>query len=264
MPDILFAAFDPQAFWDFLQPDEQLLTALWRTVYVSVTAQVLGTMLGVLAALGGMSRFAPLRWIAGLYVWFFRGTPVIVQIFFWFYGANILFGFEVFPREADIFGVTMSGAAIAGIVALAVNEGAYMSEIVRAGITSVDVGQTEAALAVGMTQRQSMRRIVLPQAARVIVPGLGNEFNNMLKTSSLLTFTGLYELFQDAQVNLSATFQPVEVYLAVACWYLLLTTIWQMIQVQIERRLWRSDRDDEPESWTTRLFGVGGARRNYA
>jgi polar amino acid transport system permease protein len=264
MPDPLLAAFDPQAFWEFLQPDEQLLTALWRTVYIAVSAQVIGTLLGVLAALGGMSRIPPVRWLAGLYVWFFRGTPVIVQIFFWFYGANILFGFDLFPREVELLGVTLSGAALAGITALAVNEGAYMSEIVRAGISSVDEGQTEAALAVGMTQRQSMRRIVLPQAARVIVPGLGNEFNNMLKTSSLLTFTGVYELFQDAQVNLSASFQPVEVYLAVACWYLLLTTLWQLVQVQIERRLGRSDRGDEPEGWAARLFGVGGPRKRYA
>lgn len=264
MPEALLAAFDPQAFWQFLKPDDQLWTALWRTVYVSVAAQVLGTVLGVLAALGGMSRFIPIRLVAGLYVWFFRGTPVIVQIFFWFYGANILFGFDVFPREAELLGFTMSGAALAGITALAVNEGAYMSEIVRAGISSVDDGQNEAALAVGMTQRQSMRRIVLPQAARVIVPGLGNQFNNMLKTSSLLTFTGLYELFQDAQVNLSASFQPVEVYLAVACWYLLLTTLWQLVQVQIERRLGRSDRGDDPEGWVQRLFGIGGRRKSYA
>jgi polar amino acid transport system permease protein len=260
----LLAAFDFSAFGDFLRPNSELWGALWRTVYISVTAQIIGTFLGVLVALGGMSRFWPLRIISGLYTWFFRGTPVIVQIFFWFYGANILFGFDLFPREVELLGLTFSGAALAGITALAVNEGAYMSEIVRAGISSVDEGQTEAALAVGMTSRQAMRLIVLPQAARVIVPGLGNEFNNMLKTSSLLTFIGVYELFQDAQVKLSATFQPVEVYLAVACWYLLLTSLWQLVQVQIERKLGESDRGDEDEKWTTRLFGVGGARRTYA
>lgn len=261
----LLAAFDAGAFWDFIQPNSELWAALWRTVYISVTAQVIGTILGVLVALGGMSRFWPLRTVSGMYTWFFRGTPVIVQIFFWFYGANILLGYDLFPREVHLLGITLSGAALAGITALAVNEGAYMSEIVRAGIASVDEGQTEAALAVGMTSRQSMRLIVLPQAARVIVPGLGNEFNNMLKTSSLLTFIGVYELFQDAQVKLSATFQPVEVYLAVAVWYLLLTTLWQLVQVQIERRLGRSDRgDDDDERWTTRIFGIGGARRTYA
>jgi polar amino acid transport system permease protein len=260
----IVAAFDQQAFWEFVRPSSEMMLALWRTVYIAVAAQLLGTLLGVLAALGGMSKAAPLRWIAGGYVWLFRGTPVIVQIFFWYYGANILFGFDIFPREVSIAGLTLNGAILAGITALAVNEGAYMSEIVRAGIGSVDEGQTEAALAVGMTQSRAMRRIVLPQAARVIVPGLGNEFNNMLKTSSLLTFIGVYELFQDAQVKYSNSYQPVEVYFAVACWYLLLTTLWQLVQVQIERRLGRSDRGDDVEGWGQRLFGVGGARKTYA
>lgn len=262
---MLFAAFDVSSFFEYLSPDSDLWKALFNTVFVSVVAQVIGTLLGVFAALGGMSRLWPVRLVAGLYTWFFRGTPVIVQIFFWFVGARLLFGVELFPRELDVFGLfTVEGAVLAGITALAVNEGAYMSEIVRAGISSVDEGQTEAALAAGMTRRMAMRRIVLPQAARVIVPGLGNEFNNMLKTSSLLTFIGVYELFQNAQIKYSETFQPVEVYIAVACWYLLLTTLWQMVQVQIERRLGRSDRGDEPEGWAARIFGVGGARRSYA
>lgn len=260
----LLAAFDAHAFWKFLQPNHALLHALWLTVLVSVAAQFIGTILGVMAALCGMSRLFVVRAFTGVYVWFFRGTPVIVQIFFWYLGEKLLFGFELFPREVHVLGFTVSGAVLAGITALAVNEGAYMGEIVRAGISSVDDGQMEAALSVGMTRRMSMRRIVLPQAARVIVPGLGNEFNNMLKTSSLLSFIGVYELFQNAQILQSASFQPVEVYLATACWYLLLTTLWQLVQVQIERRLGRSDRGDEPEKWTARLFGIGGARRSYA
>lgn len=259
----LIAAFDAEAFWTFVRPDSNIARALWTTVYVSVTAQVLGTLLGLVAAMGALSTRWPMRLISGLYVWFFRGTPVIVQVFFWYYGASILFGVELFPRELNVLGLTIPGAALAGIVALAINEGAYMAEIIRAGIMSVPPGQTEAALSVGMTRGGAMRRVVLPQAARVIVPGLGNEFNNMLKTSSLLTFIGVYELFQDAQVTLSASFQPVEVYLAVAMWYLLLTTAWTLVQVQIERRLGRSDRAED-ERWYTLVFGVGGARRSWA
>lgn len=261
-PEPLLAAFDVGAFVKFLHWDADIGRALWTTVYVSVAAQVLGTVLGLFGALAAMSSAWPLRVLGGLYVWFFRGTPVIVQIFFWFYGASILFGVDIFPREFSFGFMSVQGAALAGITALAINEGAYMSEIVRAGISSVDRGQTEAALSVGMTQRQAMRRIVLPQAARVIVPGLGNEFNNMLKTSSLLTFIGVYELFQDAQVKLSASFQPVEVYIAVALWYLLLTTIWSLVQVRIERRLGRSELAEE-EPWYTRLLGVGAPRPRY-
>src|SRR5918912_594813 len=112
-----------------------------------------------------------------------------------------------------------------------------MSEIVRAGILSIDRGQMEAAKSLGMWNRLAMRRVVLPQAARVIVPPLGNEFNNMLKTTSLLAFIGVTELFQDAEIHYSQTFKPVEYFAAVAIWYLLLTLIWGVIQSRIERRL---------------------------
>jgi polar amino acid transport system permease protein len=158
-------------------------------------------------------------------------------VFFIFFGANLFFGFTLFPREVSLVGLTLSGAVLAGITALAVNEGAYMSEIIRAGIQAVDPGQMEAALSVGMTRSKAMRRIVLPQAARVIVPPLGNEFNNMIKNTSLLAFIGVYELFFDAEVGYSTTFRPVEYFFAVAFWYLVLTTIWSLIQARIERRL---------------------------
>ena len=178
-----------------------------------------------------------MRALSAAYVLLIRGTPLIVQIFFIFFGANLFFGVTLFPREVSLVGLTLSGAVLAGITALAVNEGAYMSEIIRAGIQAVDPGQMEAALAVGMTRPLAMRRIVLPQAARVIVPPLGNEFNNMIKNTSLLAFIGVYEMFFDAEVGYSTTFRPVEYFFAVAFWYLVLTTIWSLIQARIERRL---------------------------
>ena len=119
-----------------------------------------------------------------------------------------------------------------------------MREIIRAGIDSVDKGQLEAARSLGMTHGLAMRRIVLPQAARVIVPPLGNEFNNMLKTTSLLFFIGVVELWGNAEIGYSQTFKPVEYFAAVAVWYLLLTTIWTFIQSRIERRLAVSERDE--------------------
>lgn len=220
-------------------PDAIFWRALATTVTIAVVAQVAGVLLGLLSALAGLSRFWPIRALAAAYVLVIRGTPLIVQIFFVFYGVNLFLGlpFNLFPREVEILGLTIPGAAIAGTVALAINEGAYMSEIIRAGIQSVDPGQMEAALSVGMTRPLAMRRIVLPQAARVIVPPLGNEFNGMIKNTSLLAFIGVYEMFFDAEVHYSTTFKPVEYFLAVAFWYLVLTTIWTLIQMQIERRL---------------------------
>ncbi len=128
-----------------------------------------------------------------------------------------------------------------------------MREIIRAGIDSVDKGQLEAARSLGMRHGLAMRRIVLPQAARVIVPPLGNEFNNMLKTTSLLFFIGVMELWGNAEIGYSETFKPVEYFAAVALWYLLLTTIWTVIQSWIERRLAVSERDDSEVTLGERL-----------
>jgi polar amino acid transport system permease protein len=220
-----------------ISPPPEFWRALLTTVSIAVIAQLLGVGLGLVSALAGLSRFWPVRGLSAAYVLLIRGTPLIVQIFFIFFGANLFFGVTLFPREVSLVGLTLSGAVLAGITALAVNEGAYMSEIIRAGIQAVDPGQMEAALSVGMTRSKAMRRIVLPQAARVIVPPLGNEFNNMIKNTSLLAFIGVYELFFDAEVGYSTTFRPVEYFFAVAFWYLVLTTIWSLIQARIERRL---------------------------
>jgi polar amino acid transport system permease protein len=223
-------AVDLHVIWQqVFHPDHILFRTLWATVYISIASQVLGVLLGLLAALARMSRFAALRWLSGIYVWIFRGTPLLVQIFYVYFA----FSWPTFD-----FGFwTVSDAAIAGIVALSVNEGAYMREIIRAGIDSIDRGQMDAARSVGMRTSLAMRRIILPQAARVIVPPLGNEFNNMMKTTSLLAFIGVYELFQDADIHYSTTFKPAEYFIAVAFWYLVLTTVWSLIQTQIERRL---------------------------
>src|SRR6266566_1076821 len=250
----MLAAVDWHILWQrIFHPDHVFVLALWRTIYISVCAQVVGVALGLIAALARMSRIAPLRWLSGLYVLIFRGTPVIVQIFFVYFGANLLFGFTLIPNSVNFGLFTMDGAAFAGIVALGINEGAYMREIIRSGIDAIDKGQMEAARSLGMTQRLAMRRIVLPQAARVIVPPLGNEFNNMLKTTSLLFFIGVYEIFGDADVHYSTTFQPVEYFLAVSFWYLVLTTVWSVIQAQIERKLAVSERGDEL-SFRERVF----------
>jgi polar amino acid transport system permease protein len=244
--EAIVAALDWELLGERIFNGEQVFwEALGTTIYVAVLAQVLGVALGLATALAGRSHLWPPRLIAGAYTLVIRGTPIIVQIFFVYFGANLFLGFDLFPREFELGPISISGAIVAGIVALAINEGAYMAEIIRSGIDSVDPGQLEAAQAVGMTRRMGMRRIVLPQAARVIVPPLGNQFNAMIKITSLLAFIGVYELFQDSQVGYSTSFKPVEYFVGVAFWYLVLTMIWSLIQSRIERRLAVADRLDD-------------------
>ena len=240
------------------RPDSQIISGLWLTVGISVTSQVIGVVLGVFGALGKMSRVRPIRWLANFYVWIFRGTPLLVQISLLFFGLSST-RIWTWP-DITVLGFTIDGAVQAGIVALGLNEGAYMTEIVRAGIISVDPGQMEAAKSLGMTYGQSMRRIVLPQAARVIVPPLGNEFNNMLKTTSLLVIISVGELYVIFSRKQSGPFAPFEFFLAAAVWYLLLTTIWGFIQSYIERRLARgvAGASTRGPGFRERMFGGPG------
>ena len=229
----LVVAVDWHLVWQrIFHPGNVFWRALWTTVYISVISQVAGVLLGLLAALMRMSSFAPFRWISAIYVLIFRGTPLLVQIFFIYVTVNL--------PTVHLHLWTIPSEALTGILALSLNEGAYMREIIRAGIDAIDQGQMEAAKSLGMRYRLAMRRIILPQAARVIVPPLGNEFNNMMKNSSLLTIIGVYELFSDASQGYSQTFKS-EYWVVVAFWYLMLTTVWTFIQVWIERRLGKSE-----------------------
>jgi polar amino acid transport system permease protein len=160
----------------------------------------------------------------------------VVQLFFWYYGVGILFGFNIFPNTIDIGFTTVAGGLVAGIAALGFAEGGYVSEIFRGSINAVDVGQREAGQAIGMTDGQIMRRLILPQAIRIMLPTMGNQFNSMLKYTSLLAFIGVYEIFRDAQVYYSASYLPAEAFLGVAIWYLVLAAVWQCVQSIIERR----------------------------
>jgi polar amino acid transport system permease protein len=248
--------FDWNVFFQDLSPFSQgLLGAVYVTVVVSVLSQAIGVVLGIFAALGKMAKIVPFRAVANLYIWIFRGTPVLVQLMFGFYGLATahLWGWSDFT----IFGFTVRGEIQAGIVILGINEGAYMAEIIRAGILAVDPGQTEAAKSLGMTYGQTMSRIVLPQAARVIIPPLGNEFNNMLKTTSLLFVLGVIETYNHYNIAQGQNFQPFEEFLGCALWFLLMTTIWGVIQGRIERRFARGTMASSQQGpgWRVRFFG---------
>lgn len=242
-----------------VHPDNLILFGIWLTVSISVVSQAIGVLLGVFGAVAKTSKFLPARIVGSFYVWLFRGTPLLVQLSFLFFGLSITHIYTWPP--ITLGGITIPPEIQAGVFALGVNEGAYMSEIVRAGILSIDPGQMEAAKSLGMTYGKAMRRIVLPQAARVIVPPLGNEFNNMLKTTSLLVILGnvpeLYVTFSRKNASGPTVFHPFELFLAAAIWYLALTTIWGFIQSRIERRLGAGyGSEQQKDTLRRRLFGA--------
>lgn len=251
--------FDWALFWQYLWPPTAFQNPLIRnglivTVVVSVIAQALGVLLGLFAALAKMSKVRPLRAVADAYIWYFRGTPLLVQMALLYFGLGVT---HIFDFPAIIIGpVTISGAIQAATVALAINEGAYMAEIVRAGIESIDPGQMEAAKSLGMPYGLAMRRIVLPQATKVIIPPLGNEFNNMMKTTSLAEVISAGELFYGFnQVN-ARVFKPFELFIVASMYYLFLTTVWSLVQSRIEASLGERKALEKNPGMLQRLFAA--------
>jgi polar amino acid transport system permease protein len=220
--------FDPAVVWRFLF-NSVILEGAQRTLIVALIAQVLGVFLGVVSALMRMSKNPLLSGPANFYVWFFRGTPLLIQLLFWYNGVPQLFNNPDITRELTSFRVAIFG--------LAVNEGAYMTEIVRAGIESVEGGQMDAGKSLGMTYAMAMRRIILPQAFRVILPPTGNEFIAMLKNSSLAFAIGLVELSNAARSIYSVNYNVMELLVVASIWYLVMTTVFSLIQAELESRL---------------------------
>jgi polar amino acid transport system permease protein len=200
-----------------------------QTIAISIASIVIASFLALLSALARLSGIPPLVALSGFYVSLIRGTPLLLQIFFFFLAL---------PQ----IGIRLPGWA-AGVSALSLNYGAYMSEIFRAGIESVSKGQREAAIALGMTQGQMMRRIVLPQALRLVVPPTGNEFIAMLKDSALVATTGfVQETFWRAQKVGRANFKGLEALAIAAMWYWLMTIIFTALQSRLEQNMARGDR----------------------
>ncbi len=202
---------------------------LWQTLLISVLSILFAMILALLAALGRLSTFPPIYAISTFYVSLIRGTPLYLQIFFFFLALPQL-------------GIILSGI-VAGVMALGLNYGAYMSEVFRAGLSSVGKGQREAAMALGMTPGQTMRRIVLPQALRFAIPPMGNDFISMTKDSALVSATGfVHELMWRATKVGRAQFNNLEALIMAAMFYWTLTLILTYFQGKLEARLARGDR----------------------
>jgi polar amino acid transport system permease protein len=231
--------------------DGTILSGAWHTLYISVLAMVLGLVLGVILAIMRMSSNPVTSTVAWFYVWFFRGTPVLVQLLLW-YNIALVFPILNLGFYKDEMNQVMT-PVLTALLGLGLNEAAYMSEIVRAGIQSVDEGQTEASHALGMTQGRTLRRVILPQAMRVIVPPTGNEFINMLKTSSLAYVVQFNELIKRATDISSTSLAVVEMYFVACVWYLMLTTVFSIVQYYIERRYARGSSRSLPPTPLQRL-----------
>jgi polar amino acid transport system permease protein len=220
-----------------------ILQGLTSTLMLTAASMTIGILLGIVLAVARLSPNVLISRAAWVYSWFFRGTPLIVQLLFWFFFSalyptiafGVPFGPELFALKTNDL-ITPLTAALLG---LSLNEGAYMSEIVRAGIIAVPRGQTEAAEAIGMTRLQAMRRVVLPQAMRVIIPPTGNEVIGMLKNTSLVIVIGYAELMTVASNIYARTFQTIPLLIVAALWYLVLTAVLSIGQYYIERRFGR-------------------------
>lgn len=230
---VFSGAISWETVWRYLFAPPVLM-GLWVTLQLTVLAMGIGVVLGIASALMLRSRTPAIAWLARGYIWFFRGTPVLVQLIFWFNLALIVphVGWGDFSISTNAL-ITPFVAALLG---LGINEGAYMSEIFRAGIDSVDKGQTEAGLASGMKQGQVMRRIILPQALLVITPPTGNQAIGMLKTTSLVSVIAAQDLLTRVQHIYAQNYRIIDLLIVACIWYLLLTTIATLGQSRLEKR----------------------------
>jgi polar amino acid transport system permease protein len=248
------AATNPRFEWgvvgDYLF-SSRILHGLVLTLELTVLAMAIGSVLGIVLALMRMSQSAVVSGTSWIYIWLLRGTPVLVQILFWnFISAvypSIDLGIPFGPSFVHLDANTFITPFMAATLALGLNEGAYMSEIVRAGIISVEEGQHDAAHALGMTHLQTMRRIVLPQAMRVIIPPTGNETISMLKTTSLVAFIGLGDLLYSAQLIYATNYKTISLLIVASIWYLAVTSVLSIGQYYVERHYGRgSARETAP------------------
>jgi polar amino acid transport system permease protein len=252
----VYLDFDSKFFFQILFSTAYIGPAI-LVIEITLVAQTAGIILGFFLALGRMSRNPLFKLPVDFYLWIFRGTPLILQILFIYDGTA-----EIFNNPPILYPITRN-AIVAGTLALALNEAAYMTEIIRAGLQAVDSGQVDAAKALGMNRWQVMIRIVIPQALRIIVPPTFNEYINMSKNTSLLVIMGgVAELLYTAQAFYSANFRVFEALGVAAIWYLLITSFLTAIQSAIERRF--GERQDLPAveraNFVRRLMLSGGRR----
>ena len=215
-----------------------LLEGAYLTITVSLLSFALATVIGLMVGLARISRLLPLRMLATPYVQFIRGTPLLLQLLLWFNLALVLPRLGI-PGLFMFRTVDVMTPFVATLLGLGINQGAYTAEVVRGGILSVDPGQSEAAKTIGMTRLTTLRRIVLPQAMRVILPPIGNEVISMVKLTSIASVIQYAEILRNAQTIYFANARVIELLIVAAFWYLLVVSILTPSQMLLERRFAR-------------------------
>ncbi|MEU7279630.1 amino acid ABC transporter permease [Streptomyces sp. NPDC045431] len=249
---IVYAFSQGKINWDAVPTyffDDRIIEGVGQTLLLTILSMAIGIVGGIILAVMRLSKNPVTSSISWFYIWFFRGTPVLVQLFLWFNLGLVFEYINLGPVYKDEWSDFMT-PFLTALLGLGLNEAAYMAEICRAGLLAVDEGQTEASHALGMSHGKTLRRIVIPQAMRVIVPPTGNEVINMLKTTSLVAAVQYYELLRNAQDIGQTSGAPVEMLFVAAAWYLIMTSVLSVGQFYLERYYARgSSRSLPPTPW---------------
>ncbi len=257
-----------QYIWQFIF-DPRIVKGVWITLAVTLISMVIATILAIILAIMRMSSNPVLRGVSFLYIWFFRGTPLLVQIVFWGYLGLLykqislgvpLTDFHIFAVDTN----TLIPAFVGGVIALSLNEAAYAAEIVRAGLLSIDHGQREAAFSLGMGPGYTLRRIILPQSMKVIIPPMGNETISMLKNTSLLAVVAVPELYTASSQISSGNLRQVELLIVASLWYLFITSVLSVPQFYLERYYARGNSRELPPTPIQQLKRAFGRMRGRA
>ncbi len=266
---LLVLAVNKNLRWDlvaFYLFNPEILAGLLRTLLLTFLSMVIGLSIGIVLAVMRLSANPVFQGISWVWIWFFRGVPPLVQLIFWYnlallfprIGLGVPFGPMLFAWDTNHL-ITPFSAAILG---LSLTESAYAAEMIRAGIQAVSAGQREAAAALGMTGGQSLRRIILPQALRIVIPPIGNDTISMLKFTSLVSVLALPDLLYSAQMIYSRTYETIPLLVVVTLWYLLLATLLTMLEHYVEHRVEARRNADAPLQGPSRWKGALGWGRS--
>ncbi|WP_327097551.1 amino acid ABC transporter permease [Nocardia vinacea] len=238
---IVSVTTNPNFQWDVVAKYftyESILRGLVLTIVLTVVSMVLGTLLGLILAIMRSSSITPIAATAGVYITFFRGTPVLVQLIFWFNIAALYPNLSIGGMAIDVNALITP--IMAAVIGLTLNEAAYMAEIIRGGFSSVGKGQIEAADSLGMSGAMKMRKVIIPQAMPSIIPATGNQVIGMFKETSLVSVLGVAELLQSAQLIYARTYETIPLLIVASLWYLAMTLLLSYPQSQLEKKYSRS------------------------